>query len=75
MDDAESFDSFIVAEPSSRKRKSLLPANKTANSTSSDLDILEEDQSTGLDLKILNLNNLEHFWSIFCDFQVFEHAL
>ena len=42
MDEEEStFDSFIVATDS-RKRKSLLPINKTTGTDASDLDILEE---------------------------------
>ena len=42
MDEDEStFDSFIVATDS-RKRKSLLPINKTNGTDASDLDILEE---------------------------------
>ena len=42
MDEEEStFDSFIVATDS-QKRKSLLPINKTTGTDASDLDILEE---------------------------------
>ena len=47
MEDESTWDSFTIADPNSRKRKSLLPANKTANSTNSDLD-LEEDVQTSV---------------------------
>ena len=56
MDEEEStFDSFIVASDS-RKRKSLLPINKTTGTDASDLDILEE--SGWIILKIFENNSI-----------------
>ena len=57
MEDESTWDSFTIADPNSRKRKSLLPANKTANSTNSDLDLEEDVQSSvwGIEKQIQSL--------------------